>query len=442
MSKSDENRVFRLSYSELIVYINCMLYATAYQLNRPLEIYLVSELVGNTNTDHSSTYANLQSWFSILQTIGALICGVFLDKLGYKYCLILIFISSACSYYLLSISTSIFILYLSKVPTILQHGYLASQKVICDIIPEEEVRVVALGRLVFSYQIGLIIGPYLGGKIASYWTDKASGYYFVGKIAAAISIFQVILTLLLPNMEKIENNTNVNYQQTEIVKKKDTIFDKIYSLFKLVGVLLFTKIISGTANSIIATTFPLILKDHFKLNEEESGIIYSTISFTNAVSNLFLLSPLINYFDNNYNIAIKSSLQIIGICSLLQGLCFIVSESPPSSTTESIILFGYLGLSICYTVFQYLLATSITTDSTRRVKPSSTGLLLSIEHSLFALARVFAPQLAIFILKFYGPSSPSLIVGLIYSIIVVIFSYFSNNGTISNIIIPSEAKEM
>lgn len=442
MSRTNDNHVFRLATSEIIVYTNVILYAMAYQLNRPLEVYLVSEIVGNhTDTDFSDTYANLQSWFSLLQTIGALICGIFLDRVGYKYGCILIFISSACSYYILSISTSISLLYLSKIPTILQHGYLASQKVICDTVPEGNDRVVALGRLVVSYQIGLTIGPYLGSKISSYWVDRAHGYYFVGKVAAVISIFQALLSLLLPNktIEKRESSiTSPQSQQIEIVDAKDSIFEKVYSIFKLVGVLLCTKIISGTANSITATTFPLILKDHFNLNEEESGIIYTAISFTNAISNLFLLSPLINFFDNDYNFAIASSLQFIAICSLLQGFCFILPSAPT--------LFGFLGLSIIYTIFQYLLATAITTDSTRRVKSSSTGLLLSIEHSLFALARVFAPQLAVFLLKAYGPSSPSFVVSCIYLIMLVIFSYLSNhylnNRVFSKNIIPSETKEM
>ncbi len=441
MSKVNDSHVFRLTTSEVIVYTNVILYAMAYQLNRPLEVYL-SEIVGNnTDTDHSYTYANLQSWFSLLQTIGALICGMFLDRLGYKYGCVLIFISSACSYYILSISTSIFLLYLSKIPTILQHGYLASQKVICDTVPEGSDRVVALGRLVVSYQIGLTLGPYAGSKISSYWIDRASGYYFVGKVAALISIFQVLLSLLLPNkiIEKKENCiTSTQSQQSEIVNTKDTIYEKVYSIFKLVGIQLCTKIISGTANSITATTFPLILKDHFNLNEVESGIIYTAISFTNAISNLFLLSPLIKCFGNDYNFAISSSLQFIAICSLLQCFCFTLPSAPT--------LFGFLGLSIIYTIFQYLLATSITTDSTRRVKPSSTGLLLSIEHSLFALARVFAPQVAVFLLKSYGPSSPSFIVSCIYLIVLVIFTfftnYFLNNGIISKNINPSETKDM
>ena len=118
----------------LIVYINIVLYATCFQLQRPLEPFLIDKLtstpsnnnfIASTNNDNnksSNEYARLQSFFSIIQTFGSLITGYLLDKYTTKLGFLITFIASALSYYILSISTTMSLLYLSKVPSLLQAG--------------------------------------------------------------------------------------------------------------------------------------------------------------------------------------------------------------------------------------------------------------------------------------------------------------------------------
>ena len=119
----------------LIVYINIILYATCFQLQRPLEPFLIDKLTSSTtptasniinessdNNKSSNEYARLQSFFSIIQTFGSLITGYLLDKYTTKLGFLITFIASALSYYILSISTTMSLLYLSKVPSLLQAG--------------------------------------------------------------------------------------------------------------------------------------------------------------------------------------------------------------------------------------------------------------------------------------------------------------------------------
>ena len=72
-------------------------------------------------------YANLQSFFSLVQMIGSFLIGIGLDKVGVKGGFIVTFIASALSYGILSQSTSMTMLYISKVPTIFQAGFLCAQ---------------------------------------------------------------------------------------------------------------------------------------------------------------------------------------------------------------------------------------------------------------------------------------------------------------------------
>jgi OCT family organic cation transporter-like MFS transporter 18 len=103
-----------------IIYINVALYATCFQIQRPLEPFLVERISSNKASSGGMDYAKLQSFFSIMQTLGSLITGTFLDRFGAKGGFIISFLASAASYYLLSISSTMEILYLSKVPTIFQ----------------------------------------------------------------------------------------------------------------------------------------------------------------------------------------------------------------------------------------------------------------------------------------------------------------------------------
>ncbi len=64
-----------------VVYLNMILYATCYQIQRPLEPFLVESLITGNASDE---YARLQSFFSIMQTVGSVFTGYFLDRVGVR----------------------------------------------------------------------------------------------------------------------------------------------------------------------------------------------------------------------------------------------------------------------------------------------------------------------------------------------------------------------
>lgn len=109
------------------------------------------QLTGNS----SNEYARLQSFFSIMQTIGSLISGRFLDKFGVKGGFVISFLASAACYYLTSQATTLTILYISKIPTIFQAGFLVAQVCATQATDDGPDRIVALGRLTMSYTIGI-----------------------------------------------------------------------------------------------------------------------------------------------------------------------------------------------------------------------------------------------------------------------------------------------
>jgi MFS family permease len=159
----EQNRIL------FITYLNIVLYAVCYQLQRPVEPFLVQQLVkGGSESDVTRTYGQLQSFFSAIQTIGSPLVGILLDRVGVRLASTIVFLASAASYVLLAGATTMPVLFLSKVPTALQHAFLVAQATaaVATADAHPDVRAAALGRMTTAYTIGATIGPLVGGLLA------------------------------------------------------------------------------------------------------------------------------------------------------------------------------------------------------------------------------------------------------------------------------------
>lgn len=405
-----------------IVYINVVLYATCYQIQRPLEPFMVEKL--NLVGDSSDEYAKLQSFFSVMQTIGSLISGVFLDKFGVKGGFIISFLASAASYALLSQSTTLNILYLSKIPTIFQAGFLCAQLAASQVTTDGAERVAALGRLTMSYTIGSIIGPTVGGFLG------ANGDYYLGaKLAVAGSLLSVVLTLFMPsitttNVEIVDDEVLHTAEPNEKIKGSDkkvssgTSNVPVLTVISLVWLFLGTKVITSVANSMGAAALPLILKNIYGLNEQNMGFSLSFNSVFNAIVNGALLGPIVHFFGGNLSTLIEVCISAMAILSAIQAAFALPSYASLSLANG---LIEFLALTIALSMFQYVLSTTITSESTTRVGPKAKGTLLGLEHALFALARIASPQAGVALLKSGGVTAVSGVCSGVFALVWLIW---------------------
>ena len=112
-----------------VTYINIVLYALCYQLQRPVEPFLIqslSEASGDADSVNQ-TYGKLQSFFNTVQTIGSPLVGILLDRIGIRKTSALVFLASGLSYAILAASHDLGTLFWSKVPTVLQAAFLVAQ---------------------------------------------------------------------------------------------------------------------------------------------------------------------------------------------------------------------------------------------------------------------------------------------------------------------------
>jgi predicted MFS family arabinose efflux permease len=281
-------------------------------------------------------------------------------------------------------------LYISKIPTILQAGFLCAQVAASQLTNDGPERVKALGLLTTSYTIGSVIGPSVGGMLG------ASGDYYLGaKLAVAGSLLSMFLTYLMPSTEETapKSSPKTSSSSTSSYWNMQSVWD----VLSVVWLFLAAKVISSTANAMSFTAFPLILKNTFQVDEKGLGFAMSFLSACNAIVNGILLEPIVKGIGKgNLMVVISTCLIAMTILFAVQGSLALPYFLPFLSSYG---LYTFLASSVLLSIFQYVLATTITSESTARVNADAKGTLLGLEHSLFSAARIVTPQIGISLLQ-------------------------------------------
>lgn len=244
-------------------------------------------------------------------------------------------------------------------------------------------------------------------------------------------------TLTNSNTEESDNNNNS--QSSKITASKSNSTSILQSLIgntsavagvvRIVWLLLSVKIISSVANSMMSETFPLVLKNIFKLREQSVGLVLAANSAFNGVVNGLFLAPMVAYSGGDL-------MRVISLClssMAALALCLSALSYPPIASIISPLLsplgladnsmYLYISFAFIISIFQYALSTTITGQSTSMVKKTQKGTLLGVEHSFFALARVVAPQVGVMLLLSGGVSAVTASSGAIYSLISLLWRF-------------------
>jgi len=423
-----------------LIYGLVVLYAVCYQLQSPIEPFLIDRLVTSNDTDPASsssvtsqqTYGNLQTVFNICQMIGSLLFGTILDTFGIRVGFLVNFLACASSYYLLSEATSIEYLYASKIPGMFMAGFLVAQSACLKGIQlssseqkqqQQQQRMEVLGKLTASYTVGATIGPTIGGILG------ASGDYYLGAklayfgslLCAALAWFGLPSSMDLPssNVSKEENNENQDS------KGKWSFLGRYIQAIQISGMFLSIKAITSVANSIASTVRPLILKNQLGLSERGLGLFMSITFSVGGIVNAFGLGTLSRLLGSDYSsngtvrhvngngkvqdkkmqgstrFVVKNS--IMGMCLLYAILSLTYSSLGIISLHALVDVTGlsflkslpYIVLTLFLSVLQYVLSTAITAETTSMVPKEIRGTMISLEHSIFSAPRIIAPSMGV-----------------------------------------------
>lgn len=380
--KSREHKVM------VVVSVNIVLYAMCYAIQRPVEPYLVDRLgADRPGSDAAANYAKLQSFFSLVQTVGSPVVGLLLDASGSRNAFAAVFVASAASYELLARCDTMEGLYASKLPTLLQHAFLVAQAVVAGSIPRER-RAGALGRLMMMYTIGATVGPALGGYLG------AKGDYRLGaRLAALGSLLSVVLILCF-----LPSDGNGDDDGDDATKSKTTTPSTGRNYGRILAAT-WPQLSTKAATAAVASTFqavsPIVLKERFGVDPAAMGTAMSAQAMANALVGGLALGPITAAFTEAHTVQGCLALLVAGFVALVPA-SFNLSPVP------------WVTVGVVLSVAGHALATVLTSVSTSRVGPWEKGTLLGLEHGVFSGVRVLAPTVGMGVFKVGGAAAMSL----------------------------------
>lgn len=404
-----------------ITYVNIALYAVCYQLQLPVEPFLVQSLSKNKVNDSALVarrYGQLQAFFSAIQTIGSPLVGLLLDRIGIRLASGIVFMASAVSYAILASANSMGLLFWSKLPTALQHAFLIAQAIASMAANDNaRQRASALARMTTAYTVGATIGPAVGGILAGHGDLYASARW-----AVVLSLVSAGLSLaFLPNHKQQQqqssptttaNNggTTTTSTTTQLASSSQPAASFWQDLQRQASLamrpslwpLLTVKVVGGVAASMHSTALPLHLTQELHFAPALLGFAMSCSMMAVAAFGAVAVAPLTNQLGP-HGLA-QAGLTARVVWGSLLAVCVTTTTTTTMSSSSAFV--GRNQVIIITWVLRELsshaLATGLTTQTTGAVTPQEQGALLGLEHGLFSMARIVGPPLATLLLTQVG----------------------------------------
>jgi len=371
-----------------LLHVNILLYSLCFGLVVPILPYMVESMVEDSTTS-TLVYGYLQTTYSVLQLIGAPFVGLIGDKFGTKYALVVSFSASSLNYFMLGSASTLEMLFLSRVPSLLQHALLASHSYISDITPEHE-RSAKMGRISLSFGVGMVIGPAIGGVIS-----KNFSYSAVAHFASFVSFVNaVLLILFMEEREKREKERKPSVPQ-------NTFSFSIQGVNKLACAIFVLRVAASLPSAIFHSISPVITKNQFALDAQKNGFVMSYVGIMMAIAQGFVVGFLSARLKD-HTIMLYATMAM-GFFSFT--LLF---------ATDILAFMFFLGPLICSGA---VLNTVITSALTKVVDKGEIGRVLGVDMSLSSASRCVAPTIGGYLYSEAGGYSVVLLLNIaMYSI--------------------------
>jgi len=361
----------------VVTHFNVFMYAACFFIQTGTLPYLTKKLGADP-----VTFGTLSTVFSVCQLLGGPIYGRLGDVLGEKTALLLAFTSTFLTYLITGLSYSLPVLFFSRLFSVLMHVMQGSQMVATSLSSSQD-RAGALARLGFSYGLGMVVGPSLGGQVTKHFGEQYSAL-----LSAAGSLFSLALVwIFVPEIKKDKKNVN----------KDTSVFDlkKIVSLAVLPAVrgLLLVKTVCGLPISILQSMFSVIAMEQFGLEADQNGFLMSYIG---------MLSLLMQGFGVSLISSRLSDTNILNFSAFTLTLAYF-ALSMLRDLSDFLILLAPLVFSLA------LVNSVISSTLTKSVSDGDTGTMLGINMAVNSVIRALAPTVGGWMLASYGFASIGLL---------------------------------
>ncbi|KAM3855914.1 solute carrier family 22 member 18 [Vipera latastei] len=349
-----------------------------------MQFGIVPYLATNLGLD-AIGFGYLQTFFGILQLLGGPIFGRFADQFGTRAALTLSYLAGSLCFLLLSVSISVPLLFLSRVPGIFIHGLPGAQMVITDLTTPAK-RADALGKLGLCFGIGVILGSSLGGILTTKFGVGVPCYVAVaGYLACAL-----MALLCIPSQTKPQSKKKEAQQGTS---QPSSVFSlqEIIRLLTLPGVMdvFLIKVLSVFPTGVFLIMLSIISIDFFGLEVVHAGYLMSY----SGILQMVIQGLVIGRLTSRYTEQSLLMLSVIVLCGV--GIAMALMTN----------VFHYC-LIVPPMVFSFSVVGVITDIIlTKSVPVSDTGAMLGISASVTPLIRTFGPTIGGFLYRQFGVSS-------------------------------------
>ena len=389
----------------------------AYWMQQPVLPFIVETLSAKLNEgdsdpdpdnklgSYSTAYGYLQTMVSTLYLTGGPLIGKFTDKAGAKQSLILCQIGSAASYFLLGASTTLQMLFISRLTTIFQSVMQTAQASVALLIDEQN-REQSMGRLSMAYGIGMILGSSTGGLISKYTSLQFNAF-----VAGFITMICVALNFMfLPSLKAVGSTRahsaapkKTDNSETETLLENEGgtdrnganqqrssssgIFGNFAEIIALAlrpsvrGLCLFL-FFAGFGVTLYRSMFSLIFKEVFHFEGWQLGFYISYAALISPLSNSFFVGWARGRFDDD--VIVQSCVVVVAVCLGINGY---------GCSTGFLNIWGLCILAIPQTIAAGFMYVMISGYVSKIVDKTEMGTAIALTHALRSLTGVVTPTI-------------------------------------------------
>ena len=314
------------------------------------------------------------SAYSVGSFIGEPFWGKLSDRLGRKPILIWTVAANCLCYGALAFAPNIWFAIVIRIIGGMAAGNgSVVQGYIADVTPVE-LRAGRMARLGAAYNLGFILGPFVGGVLANPSAGTA-GYHLPLLVSSGLAACSAIGIALIVK-ESRERRHDIGPQPSRWVMFGFAVRHPV------VGRLMLLTFSVGIAFTAIESTFALWARHRFGWEPREIGLCFGVTGAVSAGCQFLLTGPLSRRFGEGRMLAAGMAGAVL--CNFLQTI------SPGGGYTVALMALMALSQSVAFPNSGALLS--------RSVDPDHQGQIMGLNNATGALARVVGPQLGLALL--------------------------------------------
>lgn len=304
----------------------------------------------------------LMSIYSAVQCLVSPFWGRWSDRVGRRPVLILSIVCTSLSYLWFYLSPSLLHLFLSRAFAGAVGVSVSTSFAFISDLTERDSRSKNMALIGAAFGLGFVIGPLLGGLLASYNQE------IVALIASLVCLSGLLAAVfkIKESYPETSEKSEVSYFQRFSIALKDSSLRKLLFLFFIVSIGL----------TLVEAPLFLLMKDQFSWSQSSSSLGFAYIGFILALTQGFFVRSWIPLFG-------ESKVNLWGLVLLAFGL-FGLCIPDLRGVAFAVTLLG-LGFGCSYTCLTGMI--SLITKKTHQ------GGVLGIHQSVSSVSRILGPAL-------------------------------------------------